>query len=210
MKDEEERHRISAMLAYERDLWAAGKTYIAGIDEAGRGPLAGPVVAAAVIFPKSVYIPGVNDSKKLKASRREEVKEQIDSEALAVGIGIVHEGEIDRINILQATYIAMRKAVGCLSVQPQHLLIDGMPLPDKIYPQTAVIKGDQVCFSIAAASIIAKVTRDRMMEEYHEMFPEYGFDKHKGYGTKQHVATIRTHGLCPIHRRSFKIKGWSG
>lgn len=210
MKDAEERQRISGMLAYERDLWSSGKSYVAGIDEAGRGPLAGPVVAAAVVFAKGVFIAGVDDSKRLRAKRREEIKGVIESEALSVGVGIVHEGEIDRINILQATYKAMRKAIGCLSVQPQHLLIDGKPLPDKVYPQTAVIQGDRLCFSIAAASIVAKVTRDRMMVEYHEMFPEYGFDRHKGYGTKQHVDCIRRYGMCPIHRRSFEIRGWGG
>jgi len=208
--DEGERLRISKMLRYEEDLWARGRSYVAGIDEAGRGPLAGPVVAAAVVFPRGVFIEGVDDSKRVRPVRREEIKKTIESEALAVGVGIVHEGEIDRINILQATYKAMRKAVGSLGIQPDHLLIDGRPLPDKVYPQTAVIKGDRLCFSIAAASIVAKVTRDRMMVEYHEMFPEYGFDKHKGYGTKRHVESIRRYGLCPIHRRSFEIKGWTG
>lgn len=171
--------------------------------------MAGPVVAAAVVFPRDVFIAGIDDSKKLSALKREGLKQQIESDAIDVGVGIVHEGEIDRINILQATYKAMRMAVGSLRVRPDHLLIDGRPLPDKVVPQTAVVKGDRECFSIAAASIVAKVTRDRMMAEYHEMFPEYGFDRHKGYGTKQHVAAIRAHGLCPIHRRSFEIKGWA-
>ena len=203
-----EKERLRSMLQYERELWDKNIHYIAGVDEAGRGPLAGPVVAAAVIFPKNIYIPGVNDSKKLTARRRTELFYQIEEKAIAVETGIVHEKEIDRINILQATHKAMRMAIGRLEIRPAYLLIDGRPLPEKIIPQTAITGGDSVCFSIAAASIVAKVTRDRMMVEYDEMFPQYGFAKHKGYGTRKHFEAIQKFGLCEIHRRSFKITGW--
>lgn len=195
------------MLRYERRLWETGISYVAGIDEAGRGPLAGPVVAAAVIFRPAVFIPGVNDSKKLSPRRREALYDRIMDTAVAVATGIVHEQEIDRINILKATHKAMRICVGTLDQKPEHLLIDGRGLPERFYPQTAIEGGDRCCFSIAAASIIAKVTRDRMMLEYDEMFPEYGFARHKGYGTRQHIEAIRLHGQCPIHRRSFHVKG---
>jgi len=199
--------RIVNMLSFERELWQQGKTSLVGIDEAGRGPLAGPVVAAAVIFPKDVFIAGINDSKKVSEKRREKLVPQILAEAIEVTTGIVHEREIDRINILQATHKAMRICIGSLKTKPDHLLVDGRGLPDKIYPQTAIEGGDRVCFSIAAASIIAKVTRDRMMYEYDEMFPEYGFARHKGYGTKAHVDAIRRFGRCPLHRNSFRVKG---
>jgi len=205
---EEEQHRISRMLVYERSLWEKGVQFIAGIDEAGRGPLAGPVVAAAVIFHPDTNIPGINDSKKLTANRRQQLLEIIQQEAVEVTTGIVHEKEIDRINILQATFKAMRKAVGSLSHRPGHLLIDGRPLPEKFYPQTPIVQGDKKCYSVAAASIVAKVTRDRMMIEYDEMFPQYGFARHKGYGTKAHYEALRTHGPCEIHRKSFRLKGW--
>ena len=207
--EKKEQSRIREMLKHEVYHWDKGKQFIAGIDEAGRGPLAGPVVAAAVIFPKGVFIPGIDDSKKISSEKREALFPLIEENAIAAATGIVHESEIDRINILQATYKAMRIAIGSLKTKPDHLLIDGRPLPEKIFPQTAIIGGDKICFSIAAASILAKVTRDRMMVEYDEMFPEYGFARHKGYGTKKHVEAIRQYGPCPIHRESFEIKGWS-
>ncbi len=196
------------MLHYEQKLWNSGLEFVAGVDEAGRGPLAGPVVAAAVIFPQDIFIAGINDSKKLSSSRREELLEIIQRKALSFAVGIVDEKEIDRINILRATFKAMRMAIGSLSIHPEHLLIDGGPLPEKIYPQTAIVKGDQKSFSIAAASIVAKVVRDRMMVKYDKEYPQYGFARHKGYGTKEHVNAIRKYGPCEIHRRSFKIRGW--
>ena len=205
-----ERDRIEMMLRYERALWQRGVTAVAGVDEAGRGPLAGPVVAAAVIFDHDVYIEGINDSKKLTEKNREIKYGEIQQRALDVGIGMVTETEIDRINILQASLKAMRMAIGRLSVRPDHILIDGNVLPEKFYPQTAIVKGDQICFSIAAASIVAKVTRDRMMIEYDTLYPEYGFARHKGYGTKKHLEAIHQFGPCPIHRKSFKTSGWTG
>ena len=204
---EKEHDRISQMLAYEQALWDKGVQFVAGIDEAGRGPLAGPVVAAAVVFPMDIAIPGIKDSKVLSASRRERLYDSILQQALEVTTGIVHEKEIDHINILQVTYLAMRKAIGSLKIRPGHLLIDGRPMPENFYPQTAIVQGDKKCYSVAAASIIAKVTRDRMMVEYDEMFPRYGFAQHKGYGTKAHFEAIRKHGPCEIHRKSFNLKG---
>ncbi len=188
----------------ERRLWESSIKSVVGIDEAGRGPLAGPVVAAAVVFPPNVAIlPEINDSKQLSARKREIIFDQIYATARAVGIGIVEPEEIDRINILQATYKAMRQAVGRLKLKPGHLLIDGRALPDKIYPQTAIVGGDRTSYSIAAASIIAKVYRDRLMREYDSVFPGYGFAKHKGYGTAAHLKAIANLKPCPIHRRSF-------
>ncbi len=207
-EDRKEDIRIKEMLYYETALWDEGNAFVAGLDEAGRGPLAGPVVASAVIFPKDIHIQGVDDSKKLSPKQREFLFGIIQEKAVAVATGIVSEKEIDRINILQATFKAMRMAIGSLTVRPDHLLIDGRPLPEKFYPQTALVKGDSRCFSIAAASIIAKVTRDRMMVGYDQKYPQYGFAQHKGYGTKRHVAAIRCHGPCEIHRKSFQIKGW--
>jgi len=194
------------MLQYERQLWNSGIKYIAGIDEAGRGPLAGPVVAAAVAFPQDIYIPCVNDSKKLSPSKREILYDLIYEQALAIGIGVCDEKVVDEINILQATYCAMRKAVACLSIQPDHVLVDGRLISDFELPQTAIVGGDGKCFSIAAASIIAKVTRDRMMVAYDRQYPQYGFAQHKGYPTRKHIQAIIKHGYCSIHRTSFKIK----
>ena len=196
------------MTKYERKLWGKGLERIAGVDEAGRGPLAGPVVAAAVIFPKNTLIPGINDSKKLSARKRDLLFLQIFNHAKSIGVGVVHSAEIDEINILQATYQAMRKALNRLSNVPQHVLVDGRDLPEHNIPQTAVIKGDSKSHSIAAASIVAKVVRDRLMIKYDCLFPDYGFSQHKGYGTRGHIEAIRNFGLCPIHRRSFHIKGF--
>lgn len=206
--NENERTRIEGMLKYERALWKGGVRLIVGVDEAGRGPLAGPVVAAAVVFPSDVSITGIDDSKRLTPTRREELFEKIKNEALAVATGIVTEKEIDRMNILRATFKAMRMAIGSLSIRPEHILVDGRPLPEKFYPQTAIIGGDRQSYSVAAASIIAKVTRDRMMVAYDKVYPEYGFARHKGYGTKKHVEAVRIHGPCEIHRKTFQIKGW--
>ena len=190
---------------FERQLWNNGIEFLAGVDEAGRGPLAGPVVAAAVIFPKDVWIDGVDDSKKLTHGKREELFDLIQTSALSVGVGIVSHQRIDEINILQATMQAMEEAVAKLDRHPQHLLIDGPRYNCTSIPYAAIIDGDAKCFSIAAASIIAKVTRDRLMLAYDREFPQYGFAKHKGYGTKEHLDALRKHGPCEIHRRSFRM-----
>lgn len=201
-KIEKENERLENMLIYERKYYESF-TYICGIDEAGRGPLAGPVVAGAVILPKALKIPYLNDSKQLSEKRREELFEVIQESAEAVGTGIVSPKRIDEINILQATYEAMRLAVDSLNPKPQILLNDAVIIPGIGLPQEKIIKGDAKSLSIAAASVIAKVTRDRMMRAYHELFPEYGFDKHKGYGSREHINAIQKYGPCPIHRRSF-------
>ena len=188
----------------ERKLWQKGVERIAGVDEAGVGPLAGPVVAAAVVFPKTVVIKGIDDSKKLSEKKRDELFVAIKNEALSFGVGIVEHDEIDRINILQASVAAMRKALEALSFIPEFIIADGRSFFHESIRFRNIIDGDARCFTIAAASIIAKVTRDRLMREYHERFPVYGFDQHKGYATKQHLAAIRQHGLCEIHRKSFR------
>ena len=195
----------------EQDLWLfekkafqKGFSRIAGIDEAGRGPLAGPVVSAAVIIPMSLQIPGVSDSKKLSPRQREYLYEKIYDFAVSVGIGIVDPFEIDRINILQAALLSMAMAVENLVPQPDCLLIDGTFLISSALPQEAIPKGDALSVSIAAASIVAKVTRDRLMERYHQDYPQFGFSKHKGYPTRAHKDAIEKFGCCPIHRRSFK------
>lgn len=201
-KAEEENIRLENMLVYERKYYETCD-YVCGIDEAGRGPLAGPVVAGAVILPKNHKIPYLNDSKQLSEKKREELYDQIMNEALAVGIGIVSPKCIDEINILQATYEAMRTAIHQLDLQPEILLNDAVIIPNVSISQEKIIKGDAKSLSIAAASIIAKVTRDRMMKEYHELYPEYGFDKHKGYGSREHIEAIRQFGPSPIHRYTF-------
>ncbi|MFH2048521.1 MAG: ribonuclease HII [bacterium] len=196
--------QIIAHTEYESNLWQSGKHNVAGIDEAGRGPLAGPVVAAAVVFDPSLdLIPGVADSKKITEKHRERLYDLIQQQAMAIGIGIVECDDIDRINILQATHKAMRQAIGRLKLKVDHILVDGRGLPDKIYPQTAIIGGDRICYSISAASIIAKVYRDRIMRDMDTVFPGYGFAKHKGYGTQQHRDAIKKLKPCPIHRQSF-------
>lgn len=196
-----EHARLDAMMEYERKY--SEFEYICGIDEAGRGPLAGPVVAGAVILPKDCYIEYLNDSKKISEKRREALFDEIHEKAVAIGVGIVSPDVIDEINILQATYAAMKEAVSQLSVKPQMILADAVHIPDIGIPQVGIIKGDAKSVSIAAASIIAKVTRDRMMYQYDQLYPEYGFAKHKGYGTKQHTEALREHGMCPIHRTTF-------
>jgi ribonuclease HII len=178
---------------------------IAGVDEAGRGPLAGPVVAAAVILP-TCRIPDLADSKLLNAARREAVYRLIQQEAYAIGVGVVPHDEIDRINILQATYVAMRQALAALIVQPAHVLVDGYPMGRCPYSQTGIIDGDAKSASIAAASIVAKVTRDSIMEALDRDFPGYNFKQHKGYGTPAHLEVLNLLGPSPIHRRSFKVQ----
>lgn len=198
---ENELARLEAMTEYEKEYGSSA--FICGIDEAGRGPLAGPVAAGAVILPKDCRILYLNDSKKLSEKRREELFEEIKEKAVAWSVGIATPARIDEINILQATYEAMREAVGQLTVKPDVLLNDAVTIPDLDILQVPIIKGDAKSLSIAAASILAKVTRDHMMAGYEEMFPGYGFAKHKGYGTAAHIAAIRELGPCPIHRRTF-------
>ena len=199
----QERERLEKMRLFERACEKEGFTYICGIDEAGRGPLAGPVVAGAVILPQDCEIFGLNDSKKLSEKRREELYEEIKEKALAWGAGVIGPGRIDEINILQADYEAMCEAIGQLKVMPQILLNDAVTIPQVRIPQISIIHGDARSVSIAAASIIAKVTRDRMMVEYDSLFPEYGFAEHKGYGTAAHYAALKKYGPCMIHRKSF-------
>lgn len=205
------REKLQTMQIYERDLRAAGKRYIAGVDEVGRGPLAGPVVAACVILPEDFDVLGVDDSKKLSEKKREQLYDAILSETLACGIGMQDNASIDEINILEATKEAMRCAIleaeqalraktGC---GIDHILIDALTLREVAIPQTGIVKGDGASLSIAAASILAKVTRDRMMIEYDSIYPGYAFAKNKGYGTKAHYEGLQAQGMTPIHRRSF-------
>ena len=202
----EELERLKKMHEFE-DKYSEYE-YIAGIDEAGRGPLAGPVVAASVILPKDCEILYLNDSKQLSAKRRDELFDEIKQKAIAYGIGIVSQGRIDDINILQATYEAMREAIGRMSEKqnPDLLLVDAVHIPDVDIKQVGIVKGDAKSASIAAASIVAKVTRDRMMKEYDAVYPGYDFAKNKGYGTKAHIEGIKKQGICDIHRRTFVKK----
>jgi ribonuclease HII len=187
----------------ERSLRRRGFQKIAGVDEAGRGPLAGPVVAAACLFPPKVTVEGVDDSKKLSPQRRNELHEKLRASGISIGVGVVDAAEIDRINIFQATIKAMQAAVDQLNEKPDYLLVDGLQLPYPTVPVEKVIRGDQLCHAIAAASIVAKEVRDRMMEAFDLEYPEYGFARHKGYGTEAHREALRIHGPSPIHRRSF-------
>lgn len=196
-----ERARLETMRSYERQYKERG--LLCGIDEVGRGPLAGPVVAGAVILPVDCEILYLNDSKKLSEKKRELLYEQIMEKAIAVGLGVVEPGRIDEINILQATYEAMRMAISKLVVKPDLLLNDAVTIPQVTIPQVPIIKGDAKSVSIAAASIVAKVTRDRMMVQYEEKFPGYGFASNKGYGSAAHIAALKEIGPCPIHRRTF-------
>ena len=196
-----EKERIRGLWKYEEEYSAYA--HICGIDEAGRGPLAGPVAAGAVILPKDSPILYINDSKQLTPKKREELYGVIQKEALAVGVGLVGPERIDEINILQATYEAMRKAIASLSVQPDLLLNDAVTIPGISIPQVPIIKGDAKSISIGAASIIAKVTRDRLMIEYDRLYPEYGFAVHKGYGTAAHIEALKKYGPSPIHRKTF-------
>lgn len=200
-KFEEEKQRIEKLKVYEKEYASCG--YVCGIDEVGRGPLAGPVVAGAVILPKDCQILYINDSKKLSAKKREELYDIIMEQAVAVGIGMVSPQRIDEINILQATYEAMREAIHNLKVTPDILLNDAVTIPEVDIRQVPIIKGDAKSISIGAASIIAKVTRDRLMEEYDSILPEYGFAANKGYGSAAHIAALKEYGPSLIHRKTF-------
>ena len=202
-KAKAERERLERMLLYERKYYEEGKTLIAGVDEVGRGPLAGPVVTAAVILPKNCMIEGVNDSKKLSDKKRRALAQEIKEKAVAYSISMENCGVIDEINILQATLRAMKKAVESLSVKPEKVLVDAVRIPDIDIEQAAIIKGDEKSLSIAAASIIAKVTRDDLMIEMDKIYPEYKFASNVGYGSKEHTEALKKYGPCPIHRRSF-------
>ncbi|HAJ73995.1 MAG TPA: ribonuclease HII [Lachnospiraceae bacterium] len=200
-KIQKEMERVEALCRFEKEN--AQYEYICGIDEVGRGPFAGPVLAAAVILPKDARIMYINDSKKLSEKRREELYDVIMEQAVAVGTGMVSPERIDEINILQATYEAMRDALSELNVKPNVILVDAVHIPEVEIPQISIVKGDAKSQSIAAASIIAKVTRDRMMKEYALLMPEYHFEKNKGYGTREHIDALKEFGPSPIHRRSF-------
>ncbi len=203
MKEKEEQ-RLTELKKIENEIYKTGVQTICGIDEAGRGPLAGPVVVAAVIMPKDSFIEGVNDSKKVSEKKREALYEQITDEAIAWGVGIIDQKEIDEINILNATKKGLTTAIKELKVKPDRIIVDALDKIDTLgIPYTPIIKGDAKCYSIAAASIVAKVTRDRIMRQWDEIYPMYGFEKHKGYGTAMHMQAIREYGLCPLHRRSF-------
>ena len=191
---------------YEKEAAQKGYSAVCGIDEAGRGPLAGPVFAAAVILPAEVEMPGLNDSKKLKAKKREALLPLIQEKAVSWSVAFATESEIDEINILQATYLAMRRACEGLSVPADYALVDGNRMPPLSMPGETIVKGDGLSASIAAASVLAKVSRDRLMLELDSLYPEYQFAKHKGYGTALHVDLLRKYGPCPIHRRSFLTK----
>lgn len=198
-----EGQRLRKLLRYEQELWSAGIGHVAGVDEAGMSPLAGPVVAAAVILPPGCRIPGVDDSKKLDASRRERLAVEIRARAVAFGVGVVEADEIDRVNIYRAGLLAMLRAVRALGTEPEALLVDARRIPEVTMRQQAIIKGDAKSLSIAAASIVAKTTRDARMVELDAVYPGYGLAKHKGYPVAEHVAALEKLGPCPIHRRSF-------
>ncbi len=200
---EQELNRLKNMLEIEDKLYSEGYNFVCGVDEAGRGPLCGPVVAAAVILPKDEYIEGVNDSKKLTEKKREKLYDDIMMKAVAASIGISDVDVIEKVNILNATKLAMKQAIEKLSIKPDYVLIDGNQMIDINIKAETVVSGDAKSLSIAAASIIAKVTRDRMLIEFDKKYPEYGFAKHKGYGTKSHIEAIQKYGLTDIHRPSF-------
>ncbi len=202
-KERAERLRILNMLNFERVLWKSGIRAVAGVDEVGIGPLAGPVVAAAVIFPPGSELAGVDDSKQLESEQRVKLAAAIRQSATAIGVGLAEVSEIDHLNIYHAALLAMRRAIEALSLKPEHLLIDARVIPGISIPQNSFNKGDGINFSIAAASIIAKTHRDRLMEELEKKYPGYGFAQHKGYGTSEHQNAIRGLGPCPVHRLSF-------
>lgn len=203
---EKELLRLQNLKKIEEEIYIKNESikYICGIDEAGRGPLAGPVVVASVIMPKDSMIEGVNDSKKISEKKREELYEKIIEEAISYGVGIIDHNEIDEYNILNATKLGLTTSLKELEVKPDLILVDALNKMDTLgIPYKSIIKGDALCYSISAASIIAKVTRDRIMRQWDEVYPMYGFEKHKGYGTAVHIAAIKEYGLCPIHRKSF-------
>ena len=202
-REEKLRVRLEELKGPERELRAEGFVHVAGVDEVGRGPLAGPVVAAAVVLPEDFDLLGVDDSKKLSEKKREQLYDEIMEKAVAVGVGMASPARIDEINILQATYEAMRDALSKLPVKPQILLNDAVKIPGIDIPQVPIIKGDAKSLSIAAASILAKVTRDRLMREYDKLMPQYGFASHKGYGSREHIEALRKYGPSPIHRKTF-------
>ncbi|SHJ96082.1 ribonuclease HII [Paramaledivibacter caminithermalis] len=195
--------RLKNLWEIENNIFALGYNMVAGLDEAGRGPLAGPVVAAAVILPKNEMILGVDDSKKLSEKKRDELFERIQESALAIGVGIIDSNIIDKINIFNATKLAMKRAIDSLKIKPDFLLIDALKITDINIKQQSIIKGDSKSISIAAASIIAKVTRDNLVKKYEIEYPQYKFSKHKGYGTKEHYEAIEKYGITPLHRKSF-------
>ncbi len=202
-KKEEEKRRIHELKKYELQAKKAGFSIIAGVDEAGRGPLAGPVVAAAVILPLDIEIEGINDSKKLSSARRQYLYKKIYENALDISVAMVHVEEIDRMNIHRASLKAMYEAVNKLTIEPVYLLVDGFTIPHIKCEQKAVISGDSLSYSIAAASIVAKVTRDNYMQKLDNDYPQYGFCRHKGYGTEAHIKALRSHGVSPVHRLTF-------
>ncbi len=202
-RTQREQERLDAMYVYERAAIAAGHAIVAGVDEAGRGPLAGPVAVAAVILPQECYLPHLNDSKKLSHAVREELFAQIIEQAISYHVALMDADMIDRMNILQATRTGMYEAIAALTPAPDEVLIDAVELPKLSMPSQSIIKGDAKSASIAAASILAKVTRDHLMESYDIQYPNYGFAKHKGYGTQEHIDAIRKYGICSIHRKSF-------
>lgn len=195
--------RVAKLNHYENQFYSQGTKFIAGVDEVGRGPLAGPVYACAVILPKDLFIARINDSKKVSAKTRELLDTQIKNAAIDFAIGIVDEKVIDEINIYNATCLAMKKAVENLRVKPDYVLADAMKIPNINIPQLSIIKGDTLSISIAAASIIAKVARDKFMIDLNKKYPVYNFDKNKGYGTKYHIQAIKNYGICDLHRKSF-------
>lgn len=203
---EKELIRLQNLKKIEEEIYSKNENikYICGIDEAGRGPLAGPVVVASVIMPRSSMIEGVNDSKKVSEKKREELYEKIVEEAISYGVGIIDHNAIDEYNILNATKMGLTNSLKELTVKPDLILVDALNKMDTLgIPYKSIIKGDALCYSISAASIIAKVTRDRIMRQWDEVYPMYGFEKHKGYGTAAHIVAIKEYGLCPIHRKSF-------
>ena len=206
MKEKEEA-RLIELKKIDKEFFEKGVKYIAGIDEAGRGPLAGPVVVACVVLPENSMIEGVNDSKKVSEAKREKLYDIITHEAISYGVGIVYQDEIDEINILQATKKGVTEAIKQMKIKPNIIMVDALNGIDTMgIPYKSIIKGDAKCYSIAAASIIAKVTRDRIMREWDKVYPEYGFASHKGYGTAKHIAAIKEFGPCPIHRKTFITK----
>ena len=203
MKEKEEA-RLIELKKIDKEFFDKGVKYIAGIDEAGRGPLAGPVVVASVILPQDSMIEGINDSKKVSEAKREKLYDLIINESISYGIGIIYQDEIDEINILQATKKGLTEAIKQMEIKPNIIMVDALSGIDTLgIPYKSIIKGDAKCYSIAAASIIAKVTRDRIMREWDKVYPEYGFGSHKGYGTAKHIAAIKEFGPCSIHRKTF-------